>query len=89
MRLKPHYRRYDHRRGWGYQPRRSQFRPVRTFQEIRSNMMDRSDACDGFWSLRIRGNRSQPVLDARNDFPISKAWKKSWKDFTRQKKQWG
>ena len=67
-------------------------RQIRTAAEIRAN---EGLAADCHWDddfrglgLHPRGRRSSWNLDSWNDFKISRNYKKSWKDFTKHRKQW-
>lgn len=68
------------------------YRPIRTVPEIRAN---EGLAADIHWDedyrdlgLYPRGRRSSWNLDSWNDYRISRNYKKSWKDFTKHRKQW-
>lgn len=67
-------------------------RPIRTVAEIRANLGLIADGRtdDDLRGLHIfpRGARGSYELDSWNDFAISRNWKKSWKDFTKNRKQW-
>lgn len=68
------------------------YRPIRTKQEIARNVGDLCDARHEYRGMHIKGIRpcrGNGPLNSWNDFSRVRCWKKSWKDFTRQKKQWG
>lgn len=70
---------YYSRRYGGY------YRRIRTFQEIRQNeahLREHGQGCG------IRLGRNNATLNSWNDFMVSRQYKKTWKDFTRYRKQW-
>ena len=64
------------------------FRAVRTFPEIRANHNDARDPELREYRVKVRGCRNRYALDSWNDFPNSRQMGKSWKDYTKNKKQW-
>lgn len=89
--MKNHYKRVQRSRGsnrteyvfeWGYH------RSVSTASEIRANTNDRADREFREYRVKVRGRRCAANLDARNDFSIARNFGKSWKDFTKNKRQW-
>lgn len=71
--------RYDLKAG-GYH------RAVRTFPEIRRNVSDKTEYRNE--KIRYRDRSAGHMLDAWNDFPISRNYGRSWKDYTKYRKQW-
>ncbi len=67
---------------WGY------FRAIRTSGEIRANSNDRADAELRAYRVKVRLRRCEAKLDSRNDFSIARNFGKSWKDYTKNKRQW-
>jgi hypothetical protein len=63
-------------------------RPIRTFNEIRQNECDRTDFRQEHIPCSVRARRNDHVLDAWNDVHRSREYGKSWKHFTRHRKQW-
>ncbi len=63
-------------------------RGVRTINELRQNYGDRVDLRDMPRSAHPRRCRNFSELDAWNDFSRSRDYGKSWKHFTRHRKQW-
>lgn len=61
-------------------------RSIRTFGELRQIAAEKADFRDG--SVKRRLGRNTSVLDSWNDFNRGRSYKKSWKDFTKYKKQW-
>lgn len=64
-------------------------RPIKTYNEIRQNICDEHDHRGDARSCRPRSCRNRGALDAYNDVNRSRNYGKSWKDFTRFRKQWG
>lgn len=92
--MKKHYRRVASRRspepGAFYYRTYHYYRPVRTVPEIRAYYSLRADrrSDDDMFELNIFPRRCAHELNPWNDFAISRSWKKSWKDFTKFRKQW-
>lgn len=94
--MKKHYRKVACFRatepGHFYYCTHNYHRPVRTVGEIRAYLGLLADGRtdDDMRDLKIfpRAARGPYELDAWNDFAISRSWKKSWKDFTKNRKQW-
>jgi hypothetical protein len=63
-------------------------RPVRTFPELRENYGHRVDLRGMPRSCQPRFCRGNSELDAWNDFKRSRDYGKSWKHYTRHRKQW-
>jgi hypothetical protein len=63
-------------------------RPIRTFNEVRQNEGDRSDFRRERIPCAVRARRNDHTLNAWNDFNRSRNYGKSWKHFTRHRKQW-
>lgn len=62
-------------------------RHVRTFPEIRRNCADVNE----YRETKMRGIRpcrGNVYLNAWNDWNVSRNYGKSWKDFTKNRKQW-
>lgn len=66
----------------------SYYRPIKTFAEIRDREAMRTEHGELFQKL-TRGCRNYRFLNAYNDFSRARNYGRSWKDYTRQKKQWG
>jgi hypothetical protein len=84
--IKTHSRRTE--QGTFYCKAYGYHRRVRTFGEIRANV---GAFCDEeLRDLKVypRRCRSAKELDAWNDFGVTRNYKKSWKDFTKLRKQW-
>lgn len=93
--MKPNYRkefswRAKHPRDFCYDSvQGGYYRQIRTIQEIRRNIGDYTDfRADPHIDVKRGRGRNSSMLDSWNDFPVSRRGKKSWKDFTRHKKQW-
>lgn len=67
---------------------RNYHRRIRTSGEIRANENDAGDPELSHYGVKVRACRTSTYLDSRNDFPVGREYKKSWKDFTKNKKQW-
>ena len=63
-------------------------RQICTANELRQHSCAKTDRRADRLNYKIRGRRSPAYLDSWNDFNISKNYGKSWKHFTKQKKQW-
>jgi hypothetical protein len=89
--LKTHYRK-TYTRGstekFFYEVEYNYHRPIHTFSEVRQNMGVLADEELRELNVRPRACRNEMVLDSWNDFRISRNFKKSWKDFTKHRKQW-
>jgi hypothetical protein len=69
-----HKGRYSCKYGYGH-------RYVRTYSELRQLYGDKADG------IKVRQSRLNiPTL--YDDLPVSKDFKRSWKDFTKKKRQW-
>lgn len=93
--MKPRYRKTTHRRpknegDWYYDDvRGGYYRRIRTIQELRRNCGDAVDFRDEpHVEIKSGRGRTHTMLDAWNDFPVSRRGGRSWKDYTRHKKQW-
>lgn len=90
--MKKHYKKYynwraEHPGDWHFQIETGgYFRSIRTFCEIRRNVGDYTDLRDE--KIRYRDRTGNKMLDAWNDYPISKGCGRSWKTFTKHRKQW-
>ena len=75
---------------WHYSSLRAgYYRKIRTFPELRRNAADAVDYRDEPHIDVKRGRgRNSNKLDAWNDFPVSRTGGRSWKDYTRHRKQW-
>ncbi len=62
-------------------------RSIKTFPEIRRNCADENEY-RGTNMRGIRPCRRDHYLDSWNDFMVSRNYGKSWKDFTKYRKQW-
>jgi hypothetical protein len=67
---------------------RGYHRAVKTFSEIRQNEATRADLRGVHHTAHPRGRRSRYELDAWNDFKRDRTYGKSWKHYTRHRKQW-
>ena len=67
---------------------RGYHRPIKTFNEIRQNICDQCDLRGEPRSCQPRARRSRVELDAWNDECRDRNYGKSWKHFTRHRKQW-
>lgn len=67
---------------------RGYHRPIKTFNEIRQNTNARRELRGMPKSAQPRGCRSRCELDAWNDEERSRNYGKSWKHYTRHRKQW-
>lgn len=63
-------------------------RPIQTFNEIRQNTNARRELRGLPRSAQPRGSRSRCELDAWNDENRGRDYGRSWKDYTRHRKQW-
>jgi hypothetical protein len=60
------------------------YRYVKTWNERRQNYNAKQDG------HKVRGKRTFPNLPSVwDDIRISRIWGRSWKDYTKQRKQWG
>lgn len=73
--------RYEFRHG-GYHRR------VRTFPEMRQNVNDIADQELRDLKYYPRGRRARAFLDPWNDFNRGRTFGKSWKDYTKNSRQW-
>jgi hypothetical protein len=63
-------------------------RAIRTIGELRRNDADHHDRELRVLGCRPRACRGSKYLDAWNDPPLRRNYKKGWKDYTRHRKQW-
>lgn len=63
-------------------------RRIRTFPERRQWIADDADEELRDLGCRPRGGRSPGPLDPWNDYIVSRTGGRSWKDYTRARKQW-
>lgn len=76
-----------HEKDWSYSLEHGGYhRAIRTFPEIRRNAGDKTDLRGE--KIRYRNRSAADMLDAWNDYPISKGWGRSWKTYTKHRKQW-
>lgn len=64
------------------------YRPIGTFSEVRQNTGDANDFQKEEIKCRVRAKRSMRNLDPWQDFARSQNYGKSWKQYTRHRKQW-
>jgi hypothetical protein len=60
----------------------------RVTNEVRANTNDRADPELIAYGVRVRACRNGHVLNGRNDPYNSKQMGRSWKDYTKNKRQW-
>ena len=81
------WREYDCVEWWMLQPNNNYYRHVRTYQEIRNNLMIDEEANE-YGYRHTRGNRKLRYLDQRNDFKVNCKCAKSWKKISKKEKQY-
>lgn len=92
--MKPNYEKlerfYKGCNHWNYGLRWGGYcRPIRTAQELRQREADRVDGRAEGLGVKRRGNRGRCILDAWNDYPTSRCGGRSWKDYTKRRRQYG
>ena len=60
----------------------------RVTNEVSANTNDRADPEIQHYRVKVRACRNGRVLNGRNDPSNSKQMGRSWKDYTKNKKQW-
>ena len=63
-------------------------RPIRTSGELRAHAGVKAEEELRDMKIYPRACRNRGNLDSWNDFMVSRNYKKSWKDFTKNHKQW-
>jgi len=72
---------------WMLQESNNYYRRVKTYQEIRTNLMIDEEANE-YGYRPTRGNRKGRYLDAWNDFEVSCKETRSWKKIYKKRKQY-
>jgi hypothetical protein len=68
---------------WGYG------RAIETFQHCRQYVHDKHDARHDRWAFKTRAKRNASFMNSWNiEPPVSRCGGKSWKDYTKNSKQW-
>lgn len=92
--MKPQYKKVD---AWWRKNRSTHYvhaysgyhRDIRTWSEARQNHYAIADLRDEYeFDYKIRKSRNLHDLDPWNDYPIRRNYGRSWKDYTKNHKQW-